>query len=110
MTKPNETGETGAAVDGRAYATFEHSFRDPWADADVELKFRFAQPTKTQIKRLSDTAGKNAMQAARDLLLGTVHPDDKDDLLSKLEDYPGIATSFSTALIKAVGISADLGN
>jgi hypothetical protein len=99
-----------AAAANSGYACFEHSFRDPWKDADVELSFRFAKPTRTQVKRLSDTAGKNAIQAARDLLLGTIHPDDKDNLLSALEEYPGIAISFSSALIKTVGISADLGN
>ena len=37
-------------------------------------------------------------------------PEEKADLTAKMDAYPGIATSFSTALIKAVGISADLGN
>jgi hypothetical protein len=101
---------TSVPAADRGYAPFTHSFRDPWKDADVELKFRFAKPSRTQIKRLSDMAGKNSMQAARDLLLGTVHPDDKDGLLSALEEYPGTAISFSTALIRTVGISADLGN
>jgi hypothetical protein len=109
MTKSND-GAAGAADETKAYATFSHSFRDPWKDADVEVSYRFAKPTRTQIKRLSDTAGKNAMQAGRDLLLGTVHPDDKEDLLSRLEEYPGIAISFSTGIIKTVGISSDLGN
>jgi hypothetical protein len=107
MTKSNEIDALNSA---NAYASIEHSFYDPWAKEDVELSFRFAKPTKTQIKRLSDTAGKNATQASRDLLLGCVHPEDKEALLSKMEDYPGIAISFSTALIKMVGITSDLGN
>jgi hypothetical protein len=98
------------APDGRKYAAFPHSFRDPWEDVDVEMNFRFAKPTKTQVKRLTDTASRNPMQASRDLLIGTIHPEEKENLLAKLEEYPGIATSYSTALIKAVGISADLGN
>ena len=106
--KPEKAQEK--SPDGRKYATFNHSFRDPWEDEDVELSFRFAKPTRVQIKRLSDTAGRNSMQASRDLLLATIHPKDKDQLLAMLEDYPGLGTSYSTALIKAVGISADLGN
>ncbi len=94
----------------RKYAAFDHTFTDKWEDVDVELSFRFAKPTKMEIKRLQDTAGKNATQAARNLLLATVHPDDKDKLIQAMDDYPGIATSYSTALIRAVGISADLGN
>jgi hypothetical protein len=106
MTKSNDS----AVSDSRKYAPFSLTFRDPWEDADVEMNFRFAKPTKTQIKRLTDTAGRNPMQASRDLLLGAIHPEDKEELLAKLEDYPGIATSYSTALIKAVGIGTDLGN
>ena len=94
----------------RKYASFELSFLDKWENRDVELSFRFAKPSKLEIKRLQDTAGKNAAQASRNLLLSTVHPDDKDALTQAMEDYPGIATSFSTALIKGVGISSDLGN
>ena len=110
MTKSIDSDAAAIAVDNSQYAPFSHSFSDPWKEAEVELKFRFARPTKTQIKRLSDTAGKNAMQAGRDLLLGTIHPEEKDELLAKLEEYPGIAMTFSTALIKTVGISSDLGN
>lgn len=94
----------------RKYANFPHSFRDPWEDKDVDMTFRFAKPTKGEIKRLQDTAGKNATQAARNLLLSTIHPDEKTQLGEVMDEYPGIASSYSTALIKAVGISADLGN
>lgn len=94
----------------RKYAAFPHAFRDPWEDVDVEMSFRFAKPTKTEIKRLQDSASKNPTQAARNLLLSTVHPEDKELLTRAMDDYPGIATSYSTALIRAVGISADLGN
>lgn len=109
MSKNTDTSPE-AVEDGRKYAAFKHSFRDPWEEKDVDLSFRFAKPTKTQIKRLQDTAGRNAAQASRDLLISAIHPQDKDELLAKLEEYAGLATSYSTALIKAVGISADLGN
>lgn len=94
----------------KKYAEIKHSFRDLWEDEDVDLCFRFSKPTRIDIKRLTDTAGRNPAQAARELLISTIHPEDKDALLAKLEEYPGLATSYSTALIKGVGISADLGN
>jgi hypothetical protein len=109
MTKDLEQKIT-EHVENRKFARFEHAFRDPWEDADIDLSFRFAKPTRTQLKRLSDTAGKNAMQAGRDLLLSAVHPEDREALLARLEEYPGLAISFSGALIKTVGIAADLGN
>ena len=96
--------------ESRKYARVAHSFHDLWEEKDVEVSFRFAKPTRVQIKRLQDTASRNASQASRDLLASTIHPDEKDELLARLEEYPGLATSYSTALIKAVGISADLGN
>lgn len=115
VNKENTTGETPKNnTDGKRYAAIPFSFNDLWAEdedkREVSMNFRFAKPTKTQVKRLQDTAGRNATQASRDLLLGTIHPDDKEALLAKMEDYPGITTSYATALIKAIGISADLGN
>ena len=101
--------------DVRKFVPFSHTFADPWSaeNADeaqeVTLSFRFAKPSKTQIQRLQDKAAKNAAQAARNLLLDTVHPEDKNSLTESMEEYPGIATSFCTALIKGVGIS-ELGN
>ncbi len=94
----------------KKYAEFTHSFNDPWDDQEVEISCRFAKPTKAQVARLQDNAAKNASQASRNLLLSTVHPEDKDKLNQTMEDYPGVATSFSTAIIKGIGISADLGN
>lgn len=97
-------------TDERKYVAFPLTFSDPWEGKEVELSFRFAKPTKTEIRRLQDTAGKNASLASRTLLLSTVHSDDKDSLLQAMEDYPGITTTYSGALITAVGVKADLGN
>ena len=102
--------------DSRKFVSFSHTFSDPWSgdtseDArDVTLAFRFAKPTKMQIQRLQDKAVKNGGQASRNLVLDCVHPDDKQALTESLEEYPGLATTFATALIKGVGISAELGN
>lgn len=103
-------------LENRRFAAFSHTFSDPWAgeraeDAqDVTFSFRFAKPTKTQIQRLQDKAARNAGQASRNLVLDCVHPDDLQALTEAMEEYPGLATSFATAIIKGVGISAELGN
>ena len=102
--------------DDRTYVKFTHSFDDPWAGEDAEdaknvsVTFRFAKPTKTQIQRLQDKAVKNSGQASRNLLLDVIHPEEREELLAKIDEYPGIATSFATAIIRGVGISAELGN
>lgn len=100
----------------RRYVAFTHTFSDPWAgdsadDAqDVSLTFHFAKPTKTQIQRLQDKASRTPGQAARNLIVDIIRPDEKQAFLDALEEYPGISTSFATAIIKGVGISAELGN
>ncbi|MBM6894744.1 hypothetical protein QUW42_04330 [Desulfovibrio piger] len=106
-----ETKETN-----RKYVLFSHTFADMWAgdsadDApEVTLSYRFAKPTKTQIQRLQDKAARNAGQASRNLVLDCVHPDDKQALTEAMEEYPGLSSTFATAILKGVGISADLGN
>ena len=100
----------------RKYVLFSHTFADMWAgdsadDApEVTLSYRFAKPTKTQIQRLQDKAARNAGQASRNLVLDCVHPDDKQALTEAMKEYPGLSSTFATAILKGVGISADLGN
>lgn len=94
------------------FAELTHRFNDPWGDdpnAEVEITFHFAKPTTQQVKRLQDTAVKNAAQASRDLLLSTIQEEEKDLLKMQIEEYPGIVTTFSTVIMKAVGISSELG-
>ena len=106
-----ETKETN-----RKYDLYSHTLADMRAgdradDApEVTLSYRFAKPTKTQIQRLQDKAARNAGQASRNLVLDCVHPDDKQALTEAMEEYPGLSSTFATAILKGVGISADLGN
>lgn len=98
----------------RKYAPFTITFKDPWIeeeeDGEVSLTFHFAKPTKLQIKRLQDRAAKDATQASRNLIFDVIQPEEKDGLLAAIEEYPAIVTSFSTAIMKCVGLSSDLGN
>lgn len=94
----------------RKYVPIPLTFRDIWEERDVELNYRFAKPTKLEIKRLQDTVTRNGAQASRNILISTVHPEDKDSLIADMDNYPGIVVSYSTALIKAVGLTADAGN
>ena len=98
-----------AQENGKKYARFEHNFVDAWEGTEKEFSFRFAKPTKTQIKMMQKTAVKDAAQAAQNLLVNIIHPDEKEALLSAADEYPGLITSFAGGIIKAVGI-ADLGN
>lgn len=93
----------------KKYAVFEHSFMDAWTGAEVNVAFRFARPSATQIKMLQKQGAKDASLASRNLLMGTIHPDDKDSFLQSIEEHPGLVITFSSGIIKSIG-TADLGN
>ena len=110
----NDFGFEGAeqnqgASDGRKYAPFFHSFTDPWEDAELEFTFRFAKPGVLAIKQLQKTAGRDSARASRNLIVNVIHPEDKEAFFAAADQYPGLITSYATALAKAVGIG-DLGN
>jgi hypothetical protein len=94
-----------------AYVELKHSFLDRFTNGgtDVELAFRFKRPNTPQASRVQKTALKNAGQAFRNLILETVHPDDKAALQSALDEYPGLASTFGGALMGSCGFG-DLGN
>ena len=98
-----------APVNEKKYAKFNHSFSDPWEGTEQEFSFRFARPSKVQIKLMQKAAVKDYSQAMQNLLINIIHPDEKATLVAAAENYPGLYTSFGGAIIKAVGI-ADLGN
>ncbi|WP_164561584.1 hypothetical protein [Nitratidesulfovibrio vulgaris] len=108
-TTPKHSDDDTPTPETGGYATFEHSWTDRWADTEVSVSYRFRRPTPTHIKRMQATAHRNPAQAARALILDVIHPDDKPTFQSDAETYPGIVTTMSAALIKAVGLG-DLGN
>lgn len=97
-------------VDGKKYARFTHTWEDPWEGKEVSVTGRFARPSKEQLKRLQNRAARDAHAASYNLIMDVVHTEDRQRLIADLSSYPGIVTTFGTALIKAMGISADLGN
>lgn len=95
---------------GKKYARFSHTWEDPWEGKETTVSARFARPTKEQLKRMQNKAIKDSHGASYNLILDVVHNDDREKLLADLAAYPGIVSTFGVALIKAMGISADLGN
>ena len=109
MSKPDTTAPDSSTTESRKYVSFDHSWTDPWTEAEVSVSYRFARPTPAQIKRMQATASKNAPVAARTLILDVIHADDREAFTRESENYPGLVTTMAGALIKAVGL-ADLGN
>lgn len=102
--------ESVETSDGKKYAKFTHTWNDLWDETEVSITGRFSRPTKEQLKRMQNKAVKDSQGATQNLLMDIVHPDDREQLLADLAKYPGLVTTFGAAVIKAVGISADLGN
>lgn len=112
MNIENENTVMGGVEDhgGKKYAEFTHSWFDPWEKNDIRISGRFARPTKEQLKRMQNKATRDPHSATYTLLVEIVHPDDREKLVSDLGKFPGVITTFGAAIIKAVGISAELGN
>lgn len=113
MSKKEETAAVLEGVEeigGKKYARFTHTWEDPWEGTEVSVTGRFARPSKEQLKRLQNRAARDSHGASYALLMDVVHAEDRQQLIADLASYPGIVTTFGTALIKAMGISSDLGN
>ncbi len=92
------------------YRELTHTWTDIFDDdKEKTASFRFCRPSGTQIKRLQSGAVKNASAASYQLLLDTVHPDDKERFIKEQEQYPALVTTFSGVILKSCGL-ADLGN
>jgi len=100
MDKPEKNTE---------YVELNHEFFDRFEDKDVNFKFHFKRPGTPQVNRVQKTALKNAGQAFRNLIMETINPDEKSDLKTALDDYPGLASTFGGALMASCGFG-DLGN
>ena len=93
-----------------SYKTISHTWVDIFDDdKETSVSFRFARPSAAQVKRLQAGAVKNAGAASYQLLLDTIHPDDKDEFVKAQEQYPALTTTFSGVILKSCGL-ADLGN
>ena len=84
------------------YAELSSEF-DDFHDNPVSLKFRFRKPTRSQVERTNKAIPKSPMNACRNLLLWLVDPNQKDDLINALEEYSGIADTFTTEILKRDG-------
>ena len=95
---------------GKKYARFSHTWESPWDEKEISVSARFAKPNKEQLKRMQSRATKDSQAASYNLILDVVHSDDREKLIANLAEYPGTILTFATALVKAMGFSAELGN
>lgn len=107
---PNQNEKIGLEINEEKYKELSHKFFDIWEDKDVEIKARFKKPSPVIIKRMQAVASKDANKAAYNLLIDCCHADDLSNLKENLETYPAVSATISSAILKACGVSSELGN
>jgi hypothetical protein len=95
--------------DSGKYISFSHDFFDAFSEKDVNISIRFAKPGAPAAERAQKQMMKSPGMALRNLCGGAVHPDDKAKMTQAFNDFPGLASTFGGALLKACGFG-DLGN
>lgn len=101
-----KTTDAPAATAGLLKLT--RQFRD-WEGQDVELAVSFAKPNRPMLGRLTKSASKDPLMAMRNMLLDCVAPDDRDALITALDEHEGLAASFANEILERVGFGS-LGN
>ena len=92
------------------YIRIDHTFVDRFAgDKEAKFEFLFKRPTKGAVDRAQGKMTKKPGSAFRNLCVSCVHEEDKDNMLTAFDDFPGLPTSFGNALLEAAGFG-DLGN
>lgn len=106
--KKDTKEETRQASD-QSHATLEHVFYDEFKGQEITIVCRFARPNASQAQRAQKEMMKSPSRAFSNLTRNVIHPDDKSQYDQHLRAYPGLATTFGGALLKACGYG-DLGN
>lgn len=90
----------------KQYLTLEASFEN-WEEQSVDVKFRFAKPSKPMIERTNKDIQKNkGTSALQNLLLSIVHPEEKEDLKEKITEHPGLIQSFTDTIYERLGYNS----
>ena len=101
----NETDATTEETT-KQYLTLDSEFED-WEGKTVSFSHRFAKPTKTMIERTNaDIQKGKSDRALATLLLGLVHPDDKESLTAALQEFPGVKQSYSDRIYERLGYNS----
>lgn len=108
MGQTNTTGSTEKGTDA-GYKTFTHDFFNAFTEQDVSVSVRFTQPGPKSTERAQKQMMKSPNMAMKNLCVGAVHPDDKTRMEEAFASFPGLASTFGGALLKACGFG-DLGN
>lgn len=70
---------------------------------DKDMEFRFKMPTAADQDRLITELAKNKMKAMTNICMSTVIPEDRENLKSNIEDYPGLPATIAEKIMRILG-------
>lgn len=88
------------------YAIFRHSWRDEWAKQDVKACLHFRKPGQEEMNRYQREAQKSSGMANRNILVETIHPDEKEQMLGLLKSHVALSTTITNWMMKASGFDS----
>jgi len=97
-------------MEDKKYAVFSHVWHDPWEGKEISREYRLARPGRDDVNRFNKEVQKSPATAQQNLVMGLIHPEDKSGCLADLEQYPGLLVTLASGVLKASGLSGDLGN
>ena len=97
-------------MEEKKFVTLSHTWFTPFEDREITCAFRFTAAGRAEVSRFNKEVLKSASAAQQNLVVGVIHPEDKDGFLAEAEKYPGLMLTFSSQILKASGLAGDLGN
>lgn len=70
---------------------------------DKDMEFRFKMPTAADQDRLITELSKHKMKAMTNICMSTVIAEDREDLKSAFQDYPGLPATVADRIMKILG-------
>jgi hypothetical protein len=79
-------------------------------DNPVKVDIRFKRPGQATCDRAIKDMQRSPGKAFHNLLMGCVHPEDKEELKVAMETFPGVGVSFGSEILERSGFSAEVVN
>ncbi len=98
-------GNQSAEQEGKKYISLGVEFED-FDENEVKREYRFCNPGKAKIQRCQKEMMKDAGKAFRTLALDCVHPDDREALITDIDKYPGLPTTFGNEILRRTGFDS----
>lgn len=87
------------------YYKLTTAFEDLGGDSQT-FSSRFRKPVPAEISRAQQAIGKNPLQGSDSLCRVLIHEDDKQGYIDAAREFPGIADTYATQILKSCGFNS----